>query len=90
MINRCVGCCKKPEEIGEYVDCAEENDMTALDYVIQEEGTYNPRNGAFLCTECYIKQGMPDGVAAKNYSERELAAKWALYHENLNSQDVDE
>lgn len=28
-------------------------------YVEQEEGTYNPKNGHFLCDKCYIKAGMP-------------------------------
>ena len=28
-------------------------------YVRQEEGTYNPENGHFLCDMCYIKAGMP-------------------------------
>lgn len=28
-------------------------------YVIEEEGTYNPENGHFLCDSCYIKAGQP-------------------------------
>jgi hypothetical protein len=28
-------------------------------YVRNEEGTYNQDNGHFLCTDCYIKAGMP-------------------------------
>jgi hypothetical protein len=27
--------------------------------VREEEGTYNPANGHFLCTHCYIAAGMP-------------------------------
>lgn len=45
----------------------EEKDATPEDdrelnravYVINEEGTFNPSNGHFLCDECYIKAGMP-------------------------------
>jgi hypothetical protein len=35
--------------------------LKAKKYVIQEEGTYNPANGHFLCTYCYIKNGQPTG-----------------------------
>ena len=28
-------------------------------YVRNNEGTYNPENGHFLCTECYVAIGMP-------------------------------
>lgn len=33
--------------------------ITPDDYVWQEEGTLNPKNGHFLCTTCYIAAGMP-------------------------------
>jgi hypothetical protein len=60
----CVGCNKRPNEPAEYVSAASEAhsgvaDMTADDYVWQEEGTLNRENGHFLCTNCYIKAGMP-------------------------------
>jgi hypothetical protein len=60
----CVGCNKRPNELAEYVSAASEAhsgvaDMTADDYVWQEEGTLNRENGHFLCTNCYIKAGMP-------------------------------
>jgi hypothetical protein len=32
-------------------------------YIITEEGTYNPLNGHFACDTCYIKIGMPSGPA---------------------------
>lgn len=32
---------------------------TPEQYVIYNEGTYNPATGHFLCTDCYIKAGMP-------------------------------
>jgi hypothetical protein len=56
----CIGCGKHPHEIEEYVEAAKEEKMTPDDYVRQEEGTYNPKNGHFACTTCYIKMGMPD------------------------------
>jgi hypothetical protein len=60
----CVGCGKRPDELAEYVSAASEahsgvTDMTADDYVWQEEGTLNPENGHFLCTDCYVRAGMP-------------------------------
>lgn len=36
-----------------------EMNMTADQYVRTEEGTYNPANGHFVCTPCYIEIGMP-------------------------------
>jgi len=55
----CIGCNKKPDEIEEYVEMAAIEEMTPNDYVSSEEGTYNPQNGHFLCTECYISCGQP-------------------------------
>lgn len=58
----CIGCGKTPEQLQEYIDAAEENDLRSPSaYVRQEEGTYNPENGHFLCTECYFKAGAPSG-----------------------------
>jgi hypothetical protein len=37
----------------------EEKNEMITNFVINEEGTYNRENGHFLCTECYIKAGMP-------------------------------
>lgn len=59
IIPICVGCKKHPYEIEEYVESAGEEEMSANDYVKEEEGTYNPKNGHFLCTDCYIEAGMP-------------------------------
>lgn len=59
VIPICTGCNKTADEIPEYIECAEENDMTVEEYVQSEEGTYNPKNGHFLCTDCYIEAGMP-------------------------------
>lgn len=55
----CIGCRRRPEEIGEYVEAAKADDMTPADYVWAEEGTLNPANGHFLCTSCYVLAGMP-------------------------------
>lgn len=58
----CVGCQKTPDQIAEYVEAAAnepEYYEDAHDYVIKEEGTLNPENGHFLCTDCYIDAGQP-------------------------------
>ena len=59
MIAICTGCNKTADELEEYIEAAKENDMTVEQYVREEEGTYNPENGHFLCTTCYINAGMP-------------------------------
>jgi hypothetical protein len=58
-VSYCIGCGKKPDEIAEYVDAAEANDMSPEQFVEEEEGTYNPTNGHFACTVCYVAMGMP-------------------------------
>jgi len=55
----CVGCRKRPEEILEYSKDSTGTDLEPAAYVAQEEGTFNRSNGHFLCTDCYIRQGMP-------------------------------
>lgn len=62
-VPRCVGCGKRPGEIEEYIQCAEDEDMTPEEYVREEEGTFNRHNGHFYCTDCYIKAGEPLGEA---------------------------
>ena len=59
----CIGCHKEPNEIPEYVSMAKIERLTPGEYVREQEGTYNPNNGHFWCTECYIREGMPLGVA---------------------------
>lgn len=66
MIAICTGCNKTADELPEYIAGAEEAEITVEQYVREEEGTYNPENGHFLCTDCYIKAGMP----SKPYPER--------------------
>jgi hypothetical protein len=52
---------KKASELEEYIEIAKVEEMTPDDYVREEEGTYNPENGHFLCTPCYVEAGMPSG-----------------------------
>jgi hypothetical protein len=55
----CIGCGRTPDQIPEYIEAAEECDMTPWSYVKQEEGTYNRENGHFACTACYLDMGAP-------------------------------
>ncbi len=55
----CINCKKHPDELEEYIESAKENETTPDEFVRTEEGTYNPDNGHFVCTDCYIKIGMP-------------------------------
>ena len=57
----CIGCHKTPEEIDEYIHEAALNEMTPTEFVLSEEGTLNPANNHFTCTECYIGMGQPSG-----------------------------
>jgi hypothetical protein len=55
----CTGCNKTPEEISEYVDMGIAEEMTPTEFVWDQEGTLNRRNGHFLCTSCYLGAGQP-------------------------------
>lgn len=55
----CAYCNKRPDEIEEYLEASAEENLMPDEYVRREEGTYNPDNGHFACTECYIRIGMP-------------------------------
>jgi len=55
----CQGCGKRPDEIGEYIEAAKHARMTPMQFVREEEGTFNKENEHFLCTQCYIEAGMP-------------------------------
>lgn len=59
----CAGCGKTPSEIEEYITYAKVEGITPEEYVVRKEGTYNPTNGRFWCTDCYIRVGMPLGKA---------------------------
>lgn len=61
----CVGCAKRPHEIEGYRIATmtdpddKPTDEQIKQYVLEEEGTLNTRNGHFLCDKCYIKNGQP-------------------------------
>lgn len=55
----CLGCSRHPDEIAEYSPAMTETTLSPAEYVRREEGTYNRRNGHFLCTACYVSHGMP-------------------------------
>lgn len=55
----CIGCKKHPDQIPEYLAIAAEEGMTPDSFVRSEEGTYNPENGHFMCTDCYCNAGCP-------------------------------
>lgn len=52
---KCRVCGKTPEEINEYVSWSQLEGITPEEFVKYNEGTYNPNNGYFYCTKCYIK-----------------------------------
>lgn len=56
---KCIGCNKAPAEIDEYVEFSAMDEMSPEEFVRRQEGTYNPVNGHFVCTDCYIKMGQP-------------------------------
>lgn len=58
MTPRCFKCHRTPAEIEEYVAMCEDGESPD-EYVRREEGTYNPENGHFACTKCYVAIGMP-------------------------------
>lgn len=56
----CIGCGKHPDEIDEYIESSAEEAMTPVQYVLEEEGTYDKfESERFYCTRCYIEAGMP-------------------------------
>jgi hypothetical protein len=55
----CAYCGKTPAEIDEYVEASADYGMTPDQYVINQEGTFNRKNGHFACTACYCDIGMP-------------------------------
>ena len=55
----CIGCGSIPENLDEYAVPAREEGISPAEYVRTQEGTYNPRNGHFLCTACYVRTGAP-------------------------------
>ena len=58
-MSHCKRCHKKPEEILEYKLMANTEELTPDEAVRLREGTFDPETETFLCTDCYIKSGMP-------------------------------
>ena len=55
----CFRCKRSPEKISEYITGAKAEKISPEEYVIENEGTFNPISKHFCCTECYIDVGMP-------------------------------
>lgn len=55
----CGACRRKPSQIAEYIDAAGQEEMSETMYVVHNEGTFNPKTNRFLCTEDYVRAGMP-------------------------------
>lgn len=55
---RCFRCGKTPQEAG-YQPYADDEGISADEYVYRHEGTLNTSNGHFACDECYIAIGQP-------------------------------
>lgn len=58
MKPKCIGCKTLAQDLSE-IDSYLEAGETREEYIINNEGTYNPKNGHFLCDACYIDAGMP-------------------------------
>lgn len=56
---KCFCCLKPADELDEYIYGASAEEMSILDYVYEEEGTYNIKTNTFCCTDCYINIGQP-------------------------------
>ncbi|CDQ17972.1 hypothetical protein [Halobacillus karajensis] len=56
---QCIRCQREPKEIQEYVDQANEMEMSPHEYVRMDEGTYDIRTDMFCCTKCYVQMGAP-------------------------------
>lgn len=56
---KCFNCNRTPEQAGEYGPEQTGENIEPLEFVIQNEGTFNHTNGHFCCTKCYIEIGMP-------------------------------
>ena len=70
-IPTCKGCGKHPHDLSDYKYemASNQEEFDALtdhevdEYARHGEGTYNRETGYFWCNGCYIKAGMPLGVA---------------------------
>lgn len=55
----CPECKKDPTELKEIQFHAEQEEMSEFQFIKEMDGTYCKHTGLFLCTDCYIKLGMP-------------------------------
>ncbi len=60
---RCANCKEKAEDLPEYIEASERENMSVNDYVLLYEGTFNQTNAHFLCWDCWNLLGQPEGVA---------------------------
>lgn len=61
---KCKCCKRRPDEIDEYTEMVEDGEYKTPEQAVRmNEGTFNPFTGEFYCTSCYIKNGMPLGMA---------------------------
>ncbi|UOQ93386.1 hypothetical protein MUO14_23955 [Halobacillus shinanisalinarum] len=56
---KCIGCQKQPHELSEYVQQATVHEMSPVEYVRMDEGTYDIKTDMFCCTGCYVQLGLP-------------------------------
>jgi hypothetical protein len=64
---KCGGCRRRPFQIPEYVEAATAELGSDPDPTPEEidawlrvsEGTFNPATNRYLCTECFLRAGMP-------------------------------
>jgi|GEM_PF-1050577 len=69
---KCKICEKQPHEIYEYVSAAKAEGITPLEFVEENEGTYNPEKQLFYCTNCYVDIGMPFGKCGAPVFDNEV------------------
>lgn len=60
---RCKLCNRAPDQISDCKYMASVENISTVQWVKENEGTYNKKTGKFYCTTCYIKIGMPLGKA---------------------------
>lgn len=80
----CPFCNRKPNEIPEYVDAANHNEMSPHEYVRMDEGTYHLETDLFCCTDCYIKVGLPLNTELIK-AFKEYAAKLIMFDGGLKN-----
>jgi hypothetical protein len=55
----CPFCNRKPNQISEYVQQANKEEMSPHEYVRMDEGTYHLQTDLFCCTGCYVALRFP-------------------------------